>query len=479
MKNEFLILIPTYNEISNVERILSQILVLNLPADILFTDDNSPDGTGNKLEQLSEKHQNILIRHRKKKLGIGSAHIDGINFAYDQGYRLLVTMDCDFSHSPREIKEFIRKAEQADIVIGSRFIMKGGLKEWNIIRKFLTHVGHIATQLLLRIPHDATGAFRLYRIDRISRNFIDKVNSKGYSFFFESLYVLNLNGYKILEIPIKLPARVYGNSKMRIIDVIHSLFFLVKIYFRSEFNYKQNRITETIVLEPSKLINDLGWDEYWENKNRKRINVIYHTIANLYREFIIRPFMNGFIFYYFKNHDNLLHAGCGGGKVDIKVSKEYNITAIDISRIALKKYIINNPNVDRIIHGSIFSVPVKDSIYDGIYNLGVMEHYKEEEIAQILNEFKRVLKSNGKIILFWPTEYSLSVIFLKLVNYFFRFGLKKNIILYPPEVTRIKSVKHIQDICRSVNIHLENYYFCASDLFTHGVVVLTNNKYNK
>ena len=98
MKNELLILIPTYNEIENVEEILSQILGLELPADILFIDDNSPDGTGDKLEQLAEKYSNISVSHRKGKLGIGSAHEDGINFAYNHSCRLLLTMDCDFSH---------------------------------------------------------------------------------------------------------------------------------------------------------------------------------------------------------------------------------------------------------------------------------------------------------------------------------------------------------------------------------------------
>ena len=211
MKNELLILIPTYNELENVEKILSEILGLGLSADILFIDDNSPDGTGKNLELLAKKHQNILVRHREGKLGIGSAHSDGINFAYDHGYRLLITMDCDFSHSPEKIKDFLKVGEQADIVIGSRFIKSGSLKEWNKFRWTLTHIGHVATRLLLRMPFDATGAFRLYRLDKISRYFLYNIRSIGYSFFFESLYVLQSNDYRIEEIPVNLPARVYGN----------------------------------------------------------------------------------------------------------------------------------------------------------------------------------------------------------------------------------------------------------------------------
>ena len=247
MKNELLILIPTYNEIGNVEEILTQILGLELPADILFIDDNSPDGTGDKLEQLAEKYSNISVSHRKGKLGIGSAHVDGINFAYNHSYRLLLTMDCDFSHSPSEIKDFIKLAEQADIVIGSRFIKKGSLKEWNFLRWSLTHIGHIATRLLLNMPYDASGAFRLYRLDKISRYFLDNIHSRGYSFFYESLYVLHLNEYRIVEIPIILPARVYGHSKMRIKDAIQSLLQLFKIYFITKLNYGNFVITEPII----------------------------------------------------------------------------------------------------------------------------------------------------------------------------------------------------------------------------------------
>ena len=254
MKNELLILIPTYNEISNVEKILSQILALKLPADILFIDDNSPDGTGNKLEQLVEKHPNISVLHRDGKLGIGSAHINGINLAYKHGYRLLLTMDCDFSHSPGKIKEFIQIADRADIVIGSRFIKKDGLKEWDIIRKVLTHMGHMATRFLLRMPYDATGAFRLYRLDKISRYFLDSIHSKGYSFFFESLYVLHINDYQIVEIPVNLPARVSGHSKMRIKDAIHSLLYLLYIYFTTKFNYGNFVITEPNIADPSSII---------------------------------------------------------------------------------------------------------------------------------------------------------------------------------------------------------------------------------
>jgi len=477
MKNELLILIPTYNEINNVEGILSQILTLELPADILFIDDNSPDGTGNKLEELVEKHKNILVRHRKGKLGIGSAHIDGINFAYNHDYRLLLTMDCDFSHSPVEIKEFIKISGQADIVIGSRFLKKDSLKDWNIIRWILTHTGHMATSLLLRMPYDATGAFRLYRLDKISRYFLDNIHSKGYSFFYESLYILHLNNYSIAEIPVNLPARVYGHSKMRIKDAIHSFLHLMHIYFTTKLNYVHFLITDPIISE-NEIMDTQGWDEYWKNNKKKSTLIIYDLVAAFYRKFIIKRSLNHFIFKYFNRESKLLHAGCGGGQVDVDISVNMNIIALDISSIALNHYKKNNPNVEKLIHGSIFSVPVHDSSFDGIYNLGVMEHFKEEEIIDILKEFHRVLKPNGKIILFWPPEYGLSVIFLKFAHFCLNKILNKEISLHPDEISRIKSNKHIQDICKRGNFNIDKYNFGIRDFFTYGVVILSKNTEN-
>ena len=114
MKNELLIFIPTYNERENVELMLSQILALRMPADILFVDDNSPDGTGLLLDSMATNNSNVFVIHRSGKLGIGSAHAYGINWAYDQGYRLLITMDCDFTHSPEYIRDLLVKADAAD-----------------------------------------------------------------------------------------------------------------------------------------------------------------------------------------------------------------------------------------------------------------------------------------------------------------------------------------------------------------------------
>jgi dolichol-phosphate mannosyltransferase len=229
-----LILIPTYNEIENSERLCREILILKLSqTDILFVDDNSPDGTGELLEKISKNNRKVKVIHRSGKKGIGSAHLEGINWAYKHGYRELITMDCDFTHSPSYIPKIINTSDNYDIVVGSRYLEKKSLVGWNFYRKVLTLAGHMTTKLLLGMKYDASGAFRLYRLDRIPRKIFKLVDSKGYSFFLESLYILNLNGFKISEFPIKLPARTYGSSKMKPADIFTSVNRIISLYLRS------------------------------------------------------------------------------------------------------------------------------------------------------------------------------------------------------------------------------------------------------
>lgn len=236
MSNNTLIFIPTYNESENIEKIFSEIKSLSLPVDVLFLDDNSPDGTGDIIDKIISNHKNVFAIHRKGKLGIGSAHKDGIKWAYDNSYDVLITMDCDFTHSPEYILDFIKYSSNYDIVIGSRYLEKDSLKTWNLFRKSLTHLGHFLTTTFLEMPFDSSGAFRLYNLSRIPKGVFDLIKSNSYSFFFESLFVLNINKYTIYEFPIHLPSRTYGSSKMTIKDAFGSLKYLASIYRQKIFS---------------------------------------------------------------------------------------------------------------------------------------------------------------------------------------------------------------------------------------------------
>ncbi len=232
-ENRTLVMIPTYNESENVEVILSGILATGIDADLLFIDDGSPDGTGVILDRLASEHPRLKVLHRPAKLGVGSAHKAGIQWAYQHRYARLVTMDSDLSHSPSDIPRLLAASNDADIVVGSRFVEANSLEEWIWHRKLMTHLGHLLTTLLLRMPHDCTNAFRVYRLDRVPAEIFETVQSNGYSFFFESLHRLNVKGITISQIAIKLPARTYGHSKMRLKDVVRSVLLVLQLGWRS------------------------------------------------------------------------------------------------------------------------------------------------------------------------------------------------------------------------------------------------------
>lgn len=245
-KTKPLIFIPTYNERDNVLSLCTDILNLELDVDILFMDDNSPDGTGEEIDSLAKRFGNVFTLHRQQKLGIGRAHQDGIRWAFEQGYLELITMDCDFTHPPSCIPEIIRVGRdgQADVVVGSRYLRKKSLAGWSPLRVFLTYSGHALTKTLLGISQDATGAFRYYRLDRVPGRLFDLVSSDGYSFFFESLHVLNVNGFKVAEIPITLPPRTAGHSKMDFSEVGKSIGLLLRLCTKTLLRKKRLLISE-------------------------------------------------------------------------------------------------------------------------------------------------------------------------------------------------------------------------------------------
>jgi dolichol-phosphate mannosyltransferase len=228
-----LVCIPTYDERDNAERLCAEILALALPCKILFLDDASPDGTGEVLDRIADGDDNVKVIHRQAKLGIGSAHRDGIEYAYANGYECLVTMDCDFTHSPADIGRLLEASEGYDLVVGSRYQRLDSLASWNRVRRALTLLAHLLTTRLLHIPGDASGALRLYDLRRIPPRALGCVRSTGYSFFFESLFLLTRSGFSIAEISIALPARTRGHSKLTVWEGLKSGVFLFQLWLAS------------------------------------------------------------------------------------------------------------------------------------------------------------------------------------------------------------------------------------------------------
>lgn len=235
MKTETLVFIPTYNEKGNVLKLYNHIKSLRLDLDILFIDDSSPDGTGALLDELAEKDKNLNIIHRQNKLGIGSAHKDGISWAYNKGYKILITMDSDYSHSPEDISRFIELSNESDVIVGTRYKQNTSMRELKLLRRFLSKSANYMTHFFLRMPYDSTNAFRLYRLDKIDNEIINRVESTSYSFFFESLYMIYSNNIPIIEIPINLGSRPTGNSKMSLLDALISVKTLIKMTLKKYF----------------------------------------------------------------------------------------------------------------------------------------------------------------------------------------------------------------------------------------------------
>lgn len=228
-----LLIIPTLNESKNITSLFEKIKKIDQKLNILFIDDNSTDGTREEILFLKKKNKSISYIFRPKKLGIGSAHKDGLKFAYKKKYKIILTMDADGTHNPKYIKNLLKYSSKYDLISTNRFKQKNSLIEWPIQRRFLTKVRYHLINILLNISYDSSGAYRCYNAKNIRLKDILNAKNNGYSFFWESLYLLNKKKYRIKEIPIYLPFRKVGNSKMTIRDIVGSLFYLFKYSFKN------------------------------------------------------------------------------------------------------------------------------------------------------------------------------------------------------------------------------------------------------
>ena len=210
-----LLLIPTYNERSNVTALAEEILGLNLEVDILFIDDASPDGTGAVLDALAAEVSCVEVLHRSGKLGLGSAYREGFLWSLERGYTTTVCMDADFSHNPQDLSRLITGLMDNDLVIGSRYLPEGGIKNWPWSRRLLSKGAAVYTRLITRLPlTDPTGGYNAYRNVMLKKLPLSDMTSHGYSFQIEMKHLAWSHGFRVQEIPIIFVERREGKSKM-------------------------------------------------------------------------------------------------------------------------------------------------------------------------------------------------------------------------------------------------------------------------
>ncbi len=224
-----LVFTATYNEVQNIKKLIS-LIYKNFPkADILVIDDNSPDLTYKLLKKLKKKYKNLKIKLRDKKYGLDSAHKFAYDFAKKNGYVKLITMDADLSHNPIEIKKIVRLLDKSEFVIGSRYI-KGGKCEMGFLRYLISIIGNKFIKFFLGIKcNEFTTSYRGFNLIKLKNFSLKKIKSKGYSFFMETVYLINKKNFKITEIPIKFKNRIYGKSKIPKIEILRTFFNLIRL----------------------------------------------------------------------------------------------------------------------------------------------------------------------------------------------------------------------------------------------------------
>jgi dolichol-phosphate mannosyltransferase len=231
-----LIIIPTYDERENVGPIALSIHLVLASADILFVDDNSPDGTGGLLDEMAAEDKRIHVLHRPSKAGLGRAYITGFKWALEREYDLVFEMDADFSHDPEELPAFIEAARNADLVLGSRYIDGIRITNWPLDRLLLSKTAATYVRLITGMPvTDPTGGFKCYRREVLEAIDLDAIISNGYSFQVEMTHTAWIKGFRVKEIPITFVDRRSGYSKMSTTIFREALWLVWKLALRQRF----------------------------------------------------------------------------------------------------------------------------------------------------------------------------------------------------------------------------------------------------
>ena len=234
MGSDTLVIIPTYNERDNLPRIVERVLALPVPVDLLVVDDNSPDGTGKLADEIAAREPRVHVLHRPGKAGLGRAYCAGFLWALERHYEFIFEMDGDLSHNPDDIPAFLKAAENADLVLGSRYSNGIRVINWPLNRLMLSLAAAKYVKIITGMPFsDPTGGFKCFRRTTLKLLDLEKIRSNGYSFQVEMTHKVWRQGLRIAEVPIIFTDRFQGRSKMSGKIVGEALFMVWRLLLQN------------------------------------------------------------------------------------------------------------------------------------------------------------------------------------------------------------------------------------------------------
>lgn len=397
------IIIPTYNERKNIKKLVEQILGLNLKAQIVIVDDNSPDGTGEITDILAKKYPEIKVIHRKEKKGLGAAYVEGLRYAFRQGVEKAITMDGDFSHNPRSLLRLLKESEKYDVVVGSRYVTDGKIVRWELWRKLLSWGGINMSRALLGLSiKDCTSGFRCYGRKFLELGYFNEASSQGYAFLVEMIFQAQNQGFSIFEFPIIFKGREEGESKFNLREMGRFAQNILGLFFQRLL--KKTEIREDI-LSPEfqkknkdyyRYIEDYDWTEVTDNL--RGLETFFHRKRAKEIQKLIEQFGRG---------KRYLDAGCGTGLILRNLPGQP--TGLDINPRNIKKAEKYAP-LAQLVEGDVEDMPFLDSSFSTVICSEVLEHLPDPRKS--LSEMKRVLESGGVVIgsvpqnsLFWKLRF--------------------------------------------------------------------------
>lgn len=237
--SSLLVLLCTYNERENIERLLPMLSETLPEADLLIVDDGSPDGTSEFIREQMQQNEKLSLIERKGKLGLGTAVLTGFRHAVEHHYEYLLTLDADLSHPPRYIPDILALRDRADVVLGSRYVAGGGVVGWSLKRKLMSWCINIYSRLLLGLPNkDNSGNFRCYRVSKLAELDFAKIRGTGYAFMEEILYRCSRIGCRFAETPIVFEDRTIGESKINLWEALLALWVIFRLFVDRLFGAK-------------------------------------------------------------------------------------------------------------------------------------------------------------------------------------------------------------------------------------------------